>query len=328
MPRTPPLTAQFSLSDIAAFDDRALATFLAPGEGGIDPARLGAALAGSEHDGLCARIASLLPGAQARIHAARAAACGTPKAAEAGRHVVERLFWPLLYWHMPRTYEELVSGEQVDPELMAAIDLDGKVVADLGAGCGRFTLLAAPRARRVIAVDEMPPLLERLAAVVAEHGFDNVDIRRGSFHRLPIDDACVDVAVACSSLGSRGPSGGSAAIAEACRVLRPGGELWLIWPDNPAFFTERGFRFVQAPPPAALSFPSVEAAERLCRQFYGERAARWVGEHRTAVVPYAVLGMRPPADACVLRVGAGPEEDDSRAVHPRPRPGVEVTPSR
>lgn len=329
MARTPPLAGRFVPEQLAAFDDEGLTTFLAPGAGGVDAARLGTALIGPEHDDLAERIVRALPEPQAsRMAAARAATPEPAAIAAARRHVVDRLFWPLLYWHQPDTYEELISGEHIDDGLLAAIDVAGRTVADLGAGAGRFTLTAARTAHRVLAVDAVPPLLERLARHVREAGLDNVEIHRGGFHQLPFPDASVDIAVACSSLGSRGPFGGEPAVAEACRVLRRGGEFWVIWPDDPCFFTERGFRFVQTPPPPAMSFPSLESAIRLCRDFYGERAAEWVERHGCADVPYAVLGMRPPADACVLRVGLGPEEDDTRAVHPRPRPGIDVTPSR
>jgi SAM-dependent methyltransferase len=304
----PPRARDFVLGQLAAFDDEALATFLAPGDGGVDPARLGIALQGAEHDQLAARVAAALPpNARAAFHTARDHPRNAQRVERERRHVVRRLFWALLYWHDPQGYEELVAGEQVDPGLLDALDLDNRVVADLGAGAGRFTLFAARRAARVIAVDAVPALLQRLDRKARDQELDDrIETRRGSFLRLPLDDASVDVAVACSSLTSQAPWGGDAALSEAERVVRPGGELVVIWPDDPAWFCRRGFTYLSVPATTAMHFRDVAAAERICRDYYGEAAAAWVRRHRARVVPFEVLGVRPPSDACLKRIAVTP----------------------
>lgn len=216
--------------------------------------------------------------------------------------MVGQLFWPLLYWHDPAGYEELVAGEHVHPRILEALDLAGRQVCDAGAGAGRFTLYAARLASRVIAVDEVPPLLRRLEAHLAELGITNVEVRRGSFDRLPLADGEVDVAVACSSLTSRDPFGGEAALAELERVVRPGGQVAVIWPDRPEWFEKRGFEHVSATGNDTLHFADPATAERVCRAFYSEEAGDWVAARRTAEVPFAVLGIRPPNDMCIRRL--------------------------
>ena len=320
----PPLAASFVVEHLAGFDDEALRTFLRPGSAGVDPTRLGTALRGGADACLALRILDALA-EPARRSAWRGLATEAPATAVASarRHVVDRLFWPLLYWHDPGAYEELVGGEHIAGGLLDALRIDGRDVADLGAGAGRFSLEAARRARRVIAVDAVPPLLDRLRRHAAEAGLDNVEVRRGAFDALPLDDAAVDVAVACSSLTSRAPWGGEAAVAEALRVVRPGGEVVVIWPDDPAWFCARGFRYLSVPQgESRLRFADVATAERLCAAFYGARAAAWVTSHQEASVPFTVLGVPPPVDACVYQVGERPAQrpyDDSH-----PRPGVDL----
>jgi ubiquinone/menaquinone biosynthesis C-methylase UbiE len=302
----PPRARRFVLEQLAAFDDEALATFLVPGDGGVDPARLGVALQGADFDGLAQRATAVLPPpARAAFLRARAGIQPQRRVEAQRRHVVDRLFWALLYWHDPDGYEELVAGEQVDPRLLDVLDIDGKVVADIGAGAGRFTLFAARRAARVIAVDAVPSLLQRLERKARDQELGNVEARRGSFLRLPLDDRSVDVAVACSSITAHAPWGGSRALREAERVVRPGGELVVIWPDDPSWFCARGFTYVSVPATTEMHFRDSVAAERLCRDFYSEAAARWVRVHDARVVPFHVLGVPPPSDACVKRVGAG-----------------------
>src|SRR5205807_386542 len=294
----------FVFEQLAGFDHEALQTFLSPGDWGVEPQRLGLALHGSEHDELAGRVVrALAPNGAASVLAARGEPCGAEAIEQARRHVVDRLFWALLYWHDPDGYEELVAGEHIHPQLLASLDLDGRVVADLGAGAGRFTLFAARRAARVIAVDAVPALLERLERHAREQGVTNIQARRGSFTHLPLADGAVDVAIACSSLTSHAPWGGEAALREAQRVVHPGGELVVIWPDDPQWFIDRGFayRSVGDADDDRLHFESAEVAERICREFYSEAAAGWVREHEADSVPFSVLGMRPPNDACVWR---------------------------
>jgi ubiquinone/menaquinone biosynthesis C-methylase UbiE len=301
----PPRARRFVLDQLAAFDDEALATFLAPGGNGVDPARLGRALTGPPFDDLAVRVAAALPpAAQAAFQRGREQPPDPRGVERDRRYVVRRLFWALLYWHDADGYEELVAGEQIDPGLLDTLHIDGRVVADLGAGAGRFTLFAARRARRVIAVDAVPALLQRLACKARDQELTNIEVRRGSFVCLPIDDASVDMAVACSSLTSHAPWGGEDALREAERIVRPGGELVVIWPDDPSWFCRHGFSYEAFPATTEMHFRDVESAARICRDYYSEAAARWVCEHQARVVPFEVLGVRPPADACVKRVGA------------------------
>jgi SAM-dependent methyltransferase len=300
----PPRAQRYVLQQLAAFDDEALATFLAPGEGGVDPARLGTALQGNDVDDLAARIAAALPDqARGTFIAVRADPAPLVLVALRRRQVVDQLFWPLLYWHDPEVYEELVAGEQIHPGVLRALDLDGRVVADLGAGAGRFTLFAAHHARRVVAVDAVPPLLDRLQRRARDLELDNVETRRGSFTCLPLPDHSVDVAVACSSLTSHAPWGGECALREAERIVRPGGDLVVIWPDDPDWFCARGFHYIALPGNAEMHFRDVESAVRITADFYSDEAARWVRDNGARVVPFAVLGVSPPSDACFKRVG-------------------------
>src|SRR5205807_10520068 len=130
----PPRARDFVFEQLAGFDHEALQTFLSPGDWGVEPQRLGLALHGSEHDELAGRVVrALAPNGAASVLAARGEPCGAEAIEQARRHVVDRLFWALLYWHDPDGYEEPVAGEHIHPQLLASLDLDGRVVADLGA---------------------------------------------------------------------------------------------------------------------------------------------------------------------------------------------------
>ncbi len=104
----------------------------------------------------------------------------------------------------------------------------GETVVDLGAGAGFDCFLAAERvgpAGRVIGVDMTPEMLERARANAAKGGFTNVEFRLGEIEALPVADGVVDVIISncVLNLSADRPR----VLAEAMRVLKPGGRLMI-----------------------------------------------------------------------------------------------------
>ena len=97
-------------------------------------------------------------------------------------------------------------------------------VADLGCGTGAMLATLAPHVGRVIGVDASEEMLG--AARTRLTGVANVELRRGSLESLPIDAGSVDAATMMLVLHHL-PSPG-AAIAEAARILKPGGRLLIV----------------------------------------------------------------------------------------------------
>lgn len=97
-------------------------------------------------------------------------------------------------------------------------------VGDLGCGTGQLSELIAPFARNVIAVDDSAAMIAAARKRVAS--FDNVSVRNGQLEALPIDDASLDVALLFLVLHYVVEP--ELAVAEAHRVLRPGGRLILV----------------------------------------------------------------------------------------------------
>ena len=280
-----------TVTELAALDDEGLRTFLDPADAGVDPQLLGRALQDAPAR-MAKRVIDALPETTRQVAGdAWVATTGADSRRDAWHETLAVLFWPLLYWNHPLEYLELIEGEAIEPALLQQLPLDGAVVCDIGAGAGRFTLHAAARAARVVAVDAVPPLLAILQQRLQRMQLHNVDIRRGAFAALPIDDASVDLAVACSAFMTGGPHGGDAALREAERITRPGGSVAVVWPQDAAWFEERGYERIAVSGDAVRHFATPEAALRLCERFYGDDAAQWVRSNRTADVPYAVLGL-------------------------------------
>jgi ubiquinone/menaquinone biosynthesis C-methylase UbiE len=99
---------------------------------------------------------------------------------------------------------------------------------DVGTGVGRIAVRVAPRVGRILAGDLAPGMLERARANAAGRGVRNLDAVRLRSDRLPCRDGSLDL-VLCLGLLEHLPEGlRRATLAEAARVLRPGGALLLV----------------------------------------------------------------------------------------------------
>ena len=99
-------------------------------------------------------------------------------------------------------------------------------VADLGAGEGTLSQLLAKTARKVIAVDNSPKMVEFGAQLAKRHGFSNLEYRLGDIEDPPITKGTVDLAILSQALHHAIHP--ERAIASAHRILRKGGRIVIL----------------------------------------------------------------------------------------------------
>jgi len=100
------------------------------------------------------------------------------------------------------------------------------VIADLGAGEGTISQLMAQRAKKVIAIDNSEKMVEFGSELAKKHGIRNLEYRLGELEDVPIRSATVDVAFLSQALHhARHPE---RALAEAWRILKPGGQIAIL----------------------------------------------------------------------------------------------------
>jgi ubiquinone/menaquinone biosynthesis C-methylase UbiE/DNA-binding transcriptional ArsR family regulator len=100
------------------------------------------------------------------------------------------------------------------------------VVADLGAGEGLISQLLAHRAQRVWCIDNSPRMVEVGTELARKNGLANLSYKLGDIEQVPLPDRSVDLAILSQALHHANHP--QAAVHEAHRILRPGGQVIVL----------------------------------------------------------------------------------------------------
>jgi SAM-dependent methyltransferase len=125
------------------------------------------------------------------------------------------------YTNQARTYDETraASPSVLGPLREALAGAPGHRLADIGGGTGNYSRALRDEGWDPVVIDREPAMLARAAG----KGLDTIE---GDAQSLPLADASVDAAMLVSMLHHVETP--AAALAEARRILRPGGRLALM----------------------------------------------------------------------------------------------------
>lgn len=206
-------------------------------------------------------------------------------------------------WHWPEVYERENAAQDADGAIWAAlretVPWDGLDVLDVGCGDGFHLPVFATGAASVIGVEPYPPLVARARRRVG----DRARVLEAGAAALPLPDRSVDLVHARTAYFF-GP-GCEPGLAEAQRVLRPGGAIAVVdldasvcpygpWmrADIPAydpgrverFFAAQGFSTRRVP--TVWRFPDRATCEAVLRiEFSAEVAERAVAQTPGVTIP-------------------------------------------
>lgn len=128
------------------------------------------------------------------------------------------------------------------PDLALLVESAGfsgnECVIDLGCGPGHTAMACARKAARVIGIDVTPEMVVAAAALAAQRNLSNVEFRVGNVENLPFVSNSLDVVT--SRVSAHHYSDISRALAEAFRVLKPGGLMLIsdtVAPEDHEFDT-------------------------------------------------------------------------------------------
>ncbi len=109
-------------------------------------------------------------------------------------------------------------------ELTVAMPLGALI--DIGSGRGRILKLLGSRAQRAVGVDIDSDARQLARTELLLAGVENCSVRKGDMYDLPFADGDFDTVILDDVLGAADKP--LVAIAEACRLLKPGGRMLLL----------------------------------------------------------------------------------------------------
>ena len=129
------------------------------------------------------------------------------------------------------TWESVRSLHIADAEIELAIteilaERPLGALLDIGTGTGRMLELFAPKADSAIGIDRSSEMLRLARVKLDEAGICGASLRQGDMYALPLGDRSADSIILHQVLHYAQQPG--SAIAEAARVLAPGGQLLVI----------------------------------------------------------------------------------------------------
>ena len=128
-------------------------------------------------------------------------------------------------WHVVRALH--VPEREVESVLLTLLaDYEVGDLLDIGTGTGRMLELFGPLVERAVGVDLSREMLAVARARLEQAGLRNCQVRHADMYQLPMPSATVDLALIYQVLHyAEEPA---EVVAEAARVLRPGGRLVVV----------------------------------------------------------------------------------------------------
>lgn len=156
-----------------------------------------------------------------RTDAARLAAVRADRAAAAERYFAGHA----AQWDEIRSLH--IAESEVEAAIGRALESNpvGRLV-DIGTGTGRMLALFGGDARSALGVDRSPEMLRLARVKLAEAGVDKAELRQADMYALPLSAAAADTVIIHQVLHYAQQPG--AAVAEAARLLAPGGRVLIV----------------------------------------------------------------------------------------------------
>ncbi len=156
-----------------------------------------------------------------RPDAARLAAVRADRAAAAERYFEQHA----------KDWDALRSLHVAESEVEAAIGRafgDGELgrLVDIGTGTGRMIELFGRQSERALGIDRSPEMLRLARVKLSQAGLDRVELRQGDMYSLALPSGSAETIIIHQVLHyAQNPA---AAVAEAARLLTPGGRLIIV----------------------------------------------------------------------------------------------------
>ena len=125
----------------------------------------------------------------------------------------------ILYNKHPELYDRNSQIHWDISEIFSITSLEGKIVADVGAGSGRIAFLVAPHTQAVFAVEPLNSFRSFIKEKAARQDVHNLFVMDGTLDSIALQDDFLDVLITSNAIGWKL----DAELKEIERVVKPGG---------------------------------------------------------------------------------------------------------
>lgn len=125
----------------------------------------------------------------------------------------------IIYNKYPEVYDRKAPTKWVIEDIRSICSLQGKTVADVGAGSGRIAFLVAPYAHTVFAVEPLSSFRSFIKEKSKDHGVKNLYVMDGTLDAIPLPDDSLDILITSNAIGWKLEE----ELQEIERVVKPGG---------------------------------------------------------------------------------------------------------
>ncbi len=168
----------------------------------------------------------------------------------------------IIYNKHPERFDAQAPIRWEISEISSLSSLEGKVVADVGAGSGRIAFMVAPFVETVYAVEPLASFRIFMKKKSAEQGVKNLYVMDGTLESIPCPDQFLDVLLTSNAIGWNL----SEELPEIERVLKPGGHaIHLLQAEEKV---ENPFHNILTSSPWNYSCLQDKSKERIKRRYY------------------------------------------------------------
>lgn len=125
----------------------------------------------------------------------------------------------IIYNKSPEQFDIQAPIKWEIDEINAITSLEGKIVADVGAGSGRIAFLVAPFAQTVFALEPLSSFRTFMKEKAVKKAIHNLHVMDGTLDSVPLPDHSLDVLITSNAIGWNL----SDELKEIERVIKPGG---------------------------------------------------------------------------------------------------------
>jgi ubiquinone/menaquinone biosynthesis C-methylase UbiE len=133
------------------------------------------------------------------------------------------------FWEsQPEIYEILSQSEDFDKRILrtmlADVSFENRIVLDLGAGTGKFSVPLSSKAKLVVSLDKSEGALDIL---LGKSRRKRIAVLKGVFSNIPLSDGSVDIILATWAFNPSLPNAESI-FGEMLRVAKKGGKIIIV----------------------------------------------------------------------------------------------------